>query len=95
MTDRFDLTGEVAVIIGGTGSLGGAIAQGLAEAGSQVIILGRNESNGEAKATGIRDKVSTFGDVAEELRQTVGSLCQQLRLWVLVLVPALIVSQRA
>lgn len=56
MTDRFDLTGEVAVIIGGTGSLGGAIAQGLAEAGSQVIILGRNESNGEAKATGIRDK---------------------------------------
>jgi len=28
----FDLTGEVAVVIGATGVLGGAIAEGLAEA---------------------------------------------------------------
>jgi NAD(P)-dependent dehydrogenase (short-subunit alcohol dehydrogenase family) len=55
MTNRFDLTGEVAVIIGGTGSLGGAIAQGLAEAGSQVVILGRNTQNGEAKAASIKE----------------------------------------
>jgi NAD(P)-dependent dehydrogenase (short-subunit alcohol dehydrogenase family) len=55
MTNRFDLKGDVAVVIGGTGSLGGAIAQGLAEAGSQVIILGRNSQNGEAKASSIRD----------------------------------------
>jgi len=54
MTNRFDLNGDVAVVIGGTGSLGGAIAQGLAEAGSQVIILGRNSQNGEAKASSIR-----------------------------------------
>ena len=54
MTNRFDLKGDVAVVIGGTGSLGGAIAQGLAEAGSQVIILGRNSQNGEAKASSIR-----------------------------------------
>ncbi|MDA7622768.1 SDR family oxidoreductase [Verrucomicrobia bacterium] len=55
MTNRFDLKGDVAVVIGGTGSLGGAIAQGLAEAGSQVIILGRNSLNGEAKALSIRE----------------------------------------
>ena len=55
MTNRFDLKGDVAVVIGGTGSLGGAIAQGLAEAGSQVIILGRNSQNGEAKALSIRE----------------------------------------
>ena len=55
MTNRFDLTGEVAVIIGGTGSLGGAIAQGLAEAGSQVVILGRNAQNGEGKAASIKE----------------------------------------
>jgi len=54
MTNRFDLKGDVAVVIGGTGSLGGSIAQGLAEAGSQVIILGRNSQNGEAKASSIR-----------------------------------------
>ncbi len=44
----FDLTGEVAVVIGGTGVLGGAIAQGLAEAGARVAVLGRNRERGEA-----------------------------------------------
>jgi NAD(P)-dependent dehydrogenase (short-subunit alcohol dehydrogenase family) len=42
----FDLTGEVAVVIGATGVLGGAMAQGLAEAGAAVAVLGRNESRG-------------------------------------------------
>ena len=32
----FDLTGEVAVVIGATGVLGGAIAEGLAKAGATV-----------------------------------------------------------
>jgi NAD(P)-dependent dehydrogenase (short-subunit alcohol dehydrogenase family) len=39
----FDLTGETAVVIGGTGVLGGAIAHGLAEAGAQVIVIGRTQ----------------------------------------------------
>lgn len=42
----FDLTGEVAVVIGATGVLGGAMAQGLAEAGAAVAVLGRNEVRG-------------------------------------------------
>ena len=37
----FDLTGETAVVIGGTGALGGAIAQGLAAAGAKVTVIGR------------------------------------------------------
>jgi NAD(P)-dependent dehydrogenase (short-subunit alcohol dehydrogenase family) len=44
----FDLTGEVAVVIGATGALGGAIAEGLAQAGAKVAILGRNAERGEA-----------------------------------------------
>ena len=44
----FDLSGETAVVIGGTGSLGGAIAQGLGEAGANVVLLGRNRERGEA-----------------------------------------------
>ncbi|NBV96991.1 MAG: D-mannonate oxidoreductase, partial [Verrucomicrobia bacterium] len=40
--NRFDLKGEVAVVIGGTGGLGGAMAAGLAEAGAKVAVLGRN-----------------------------------------------------
>lgn len=46
----FDLTGEVAVVIGGTGALGGAIADGLAAAGAVIAILGRNQERGEARA---------------------------------------------
>ena len=46
----FDLTGEVAAVIGGTGVLGGAIAEGLAQAGARVLILGRNAERGEGRA---------------------------------------------
>jgi len=46
----FDLTGEVAVVLGGTGGLGGAMAEGLAQAGAQVAILGRSLERGEAKS---------------------------------------------
>ncbi len=44
----FDLTGEVAVVIGATGVLGGALAEGLAGAGAGVAVLGRNRERGEA-----------------------------------------------
>jgi len=50
LANRFDLNGEVAVVIGGTGGLGGAMAEGLAQAGAQVAILGRNQERGDAKA---------------------------------------------
>ena len=36
----FDLSGEIAVVIGGTGVLGGAITEGLAMAGAKAAILG-------------------------------------------------------
>lgn len=44
----FDLRSEVAVVIGATGSLGGAIAEGLASAGAKVAVLGRNAERGQA-----------------------------------------------
>jgi NAD(P)-dependent dehydrogenase (short-subunit alcohol dehydrogenase family) len=39
----FDLTNKVAVVTGGTGVLGGAMAKGLAEVGAKVAVLGRRE----------------------------------------------------
>jgi NAD(P)-dependent dehydrogenase (short-subunit alcohol dehydrogenase family) len=45
----FDLSNEVAVVIGATGALGGAIAEGLAQAGAAVAVLGRNQERGEAR----------------------------------------------
>lgn len=52
----FDLSGEVAVVIGGTGVLGGAMAEGLAEAGAIVAVVGRNAERGQARARRITDQ---------------------------------------
>lgn len=58
----FDLQGEVAVVIGATGVLGGAIAEGFAAAGARVAVLGRNEERGQACAGRIsgRNGVAKF-----------------------------------
>jgi NAD(P)-dependent dehydrogenase (short-subunit alcohol dehydrogenase family) len=42
----FDLKDEVAVVLGGTGVLGGAIAEGFAAAGARVAVAGRSEERG-------------------------------------------------
>jgi NAD(P)-dependent dehydrogenase (short-subunit alcohol dehydrogenase family) len=52
----FDLTGDVAVVVGGTGVLGGEIAAGLAAAGAKVAVLGRNAENGATRVKAILDK---------------------------------------
>jgi len=45
----FSLTGQVAVVIGGTGELCGAMAEGLAAAGAEVVLVGRNEEKANAR----------------------------------------------
>jgi NAD(P)-dependent dehydrogenase (short-subunit alcohol dehydrogenase family) len=47
--DLFDLTKEVAVVLGGTGVLGGAMAEALAGAGARVAVVGRNEERGRER----------------------------------------------
>src|SRR5262245_52932119 len=49
----FELNGEVAVVIGGTGVLGGALAEGLAAAGASVAVIGRNAERGQGRAKSI------------------------------------------
>ena len=44
--DLFDLTDEVAVVLGGTGVLGGAMAEALASAGARVAVVGRSAERG-------------------------------------------------
>jgi NAD(P)-dependent dehydrogenase (short-subunit alcohol dehydrogenase family) len=57
----FDLTGQVAVVLGATGVLGGAIAEGLAAAGAKVAVLGRNAERGEARVRSIQQQRGTAG----------------------------------
>jgi NAD(P)-dependent dehydrogenase (short-subunit alcohol dehydrogenase family) len=49
LTSLFSLSGKVAVIIGGTGELCGAMAEGLAGAGADVVLVGRNEDKAKAR----------------------------------------------
>jgi NAD(P)-dependent dehydrogenase (short-subunit alcohol dehydrogenase family) len=53
MSGLFDLDGQVAAVIGGTGVLGGVICQGLAAAGASVAVLGRSHARGEQRAAAI------------------------------------------
>jgi NAD(P)-dependent dehydrogenase (short-subunit alcohol dehydrogenase family) len=57
----FDLTGEVAAVLGATGVLGGAMAEGLASAGAKVAVLGRNAERGEARVRSIQKQGGTAG----------------------------------
>jgi NAD(P)-dependent dehydrogenase (short-subunit alcohol dehydrogenase family) len=50
----FSLKGKVAVVTGGTGVLGGAMAHGLAAAGAKVAILGRRAERAEEVAEAIK-----------------------------------------
>jgi 2-deoxy-D-gluconate 3-dehydrogenase len=46
----FDLTGRVALVTGGNGGIGLAMAQGLAEAGATLVLTGRDTAKGVAAA---------------------------------------------
>ena len=44
----FDLTGRTALVTGGNGGIGLGLAQGLAAAGANVMVAGRNPAKNEA-----------------------------------------------
>ncbi len=51
----FDLSDRTAIVIGGTGALGGAMASALAAAGAHVVVVGRDSERGEERVTQIID----------------------------------------
>jgi NAD(P)-dependent dehydrogenase (short-subunit alcohol dehydrogenase family) len=56
MSKLFDLTGKTALITGGTGVLGTAMAKGLADAGANTVILGRSKESGDELVKSIRSQ---------------------------------------
>ncbi len=55
MQNPFDLKSEVAVVVGGTGALGGSIARALAASGARVAVVGRNARNGAEVVSAIEN----------------------------------------
>jgi len=51
----FSLQGKVAVVIGGTGELCGAMGEGLAAAGAETVLVGRNEEKAKPRLQRIAD----------------------------------------
>ena len=64
-TQLFDLSGRVAVVMGGTSGIGRAIAKGMAEAGADVVATGRRED----KVREVADEIESAG--RKSLRQPV------------------------
>ncbi|MBM4073081.1 MAG: SDR family oxidoreductase [Planctomycetes bacterium] len=57
--DMFRLNGDTAVVLGGTGVLGGAMAEALARAGARVAIVGRNAERGQDRVRCIQSAGGT------------------------------------
>src|SRR5689334_24644862 len=74
-----DLSGKVAVVIGGTSGIGRAIAHGLAEAGADVVPTSRREDQVESTAKEIEQRgrrtLRAPSDVSN--RASLDSLLQQ------------------
>jgi NAD(P)-dependent dehydrogenase (short-subunit alcohol dehydrogenase family) len=49
LSSLYSLSGKVAVVIGGTGELCGAMAEGMAGAGAEVVLVGRNEEKAKPR----------------------------------------------
>lgn len=83
-TNSLDLSGRVAVVTGGYGVLGAAIANGLAAAGARVAIMGRKAESAEATAADIRatgaDAIALVADVLDD-GQVRAARDELLRVW--------------
>ena len=55
--DLFDLSGKVAIVTGGNGGIGLGMAQGMAQAGAKIVILGRNTAKSQEAAQWLQAEI--------------------------------------
>ncbi|MEX2316428.1 MAG: SDR family oxidoreductase [Pirellulales bacterium] len=76
LQELFGLDGRVAVVIGGTGVLGGALCDGLAQAGAKIVVAGRNAERGRERVAAIEKLggAASFVSVEAANRKSVEAL---------------------
>ena len=76
----FGLEGQTAIVIGGTGVLGGAFCDGLAKAGAHVVVSGRSEERGEERVAAIQAAggSASFKAVNAAEKESLRQLCEQV-----------------
>ena len=84
MMKEFDLTGKVAIVTGGNGGIGRAIAIGLAKAGADIVIAVRNEGKTQTvieesrslnrQCLGIRCNVKNYNEIEATVKTTLHEL---------------------
>lgn len=72
LSSLFGLQGKVAVVIGGTGELCGAMAEGLARAGAEVILAGRSQEKADKRLARIAENGGSGYFVACDLSSKQG-----------------------
>ncbi|MBI4906531.1 MAG: SDR family oxidoreductase [Acidobacteria bacterium] len=76
----FSLDGQLAIIIGGTGVLGGALAEGLAKAGATTVVAGRSKERGAERVAAIEGAggKAAFAEVDVMARASMAALRDRL-----------------
>ena len=72
LNNLFSLQGKVAVVIGGTGELCGAMAMSLAQAGAEVVLVGRSQEKADARLAQIRTAGGKGYFIAADITTAVG-----------------------
>jgi len=86
MCSRFDLTGKIALITGGAGGIGRAIAEGFAEQGAHIMVADMNTENFDSTADRIRSigrqvrsvcvDITSKESVEAMVKSTLDNFCQ-------------------
>ena len=69
-TKLFDLSGKVAIVTGGNGGIGLGMARGMADAGADIAVVGRNEAKSRAAAAELAERgvkaIAVTADVTDK-----------------------------
>lgn len=80
LKELFSLEGKTALVIGGTGELCGTMAEGLAKAGANVVLVGRSQEKADARLARISEAGGTASFISSDIttRENLESLLKQV-----------------